>query len=174
MNWTEMLTSEMEQSYKATRGLLDQVDEGTMDWTPSTGENWMKQGQLLRHIVDACGAGCRGFVTGDWGFPEGVDPNNLTPEQMTPPVEAMPAVQSLDETRKLLEADRKIALEMLAKAGEERLANEPTPAPWDPTPMPLGQRLLSMVHHLITHKSQLFYYLKLQGKGVNTSHLWGM
>ena len=67
MNWTEMLKTEMEQSYKATRGLLDQVDEGTMDWKPATGENWMNQGQLLRHITNACGAGCRGFVTGDSG-----------------------------------------------------------------------------------------------------------
>jgi hypothetical protein len=31
-----------------------------------------------------------------------------------------------------------------------------------------------MVTHLDVHKSQLFYYLKLQGKPVNTAHLWGM
>jgi hypothetical protein len=26
----------------------------------------------------------------------------------------------------------------------------------------------------IPHAGQLFYYLKLQGKPVNTGHLWGM
>jgi hypothetical protein len=31
-----------------------------------------------------------------------------------------------------------------------------------------------MVGHLNQHKGQLFYYLKLQGKDVNTMHLWGM
>jgi hypothetical protein len=31
-----------------------------------------------------------------------------------------------------------------------------------------------MVGHLAQHKGQLFYYLKLQGKPVNTAHLWGM
>ena len=31
-----------------------------------------------------------------------------------------------------------------------------------------------MVEHLATHKAQLFYYLKLQGKDVDTMHLWGM
>jgi hypothetical protein len=30
------------------------------------------------------------------------------------------------------------------------------------------------IHHLQQHKGQLFYYLKLQGKPVNTEHLWGM
>jgi hypothetical protein len=31
-----------------------------------------------------------------------------------------------------------------------------------------------MIQHLAQHKGQLFYYLKLQGKPVNTAHLWGM
>jgi hypothetical protein len=30
-----------------------------------------------------------------------------------------------------------------------------------------------MTQHLERHKSQLFYYLKLQGKKVNTVDLWG-
>lgn len=48
------------------------------------------------------------------------------------------------------------------------------PAPWDPTEMLLGHRLLQMVDHLKQHKAQLFYYLKPQGKPVNTAELWGM
>jgi len=35
-------------------------------------------------------------------------------------------------------------------------------------------RLHEMVNHLNQHKGQLFYYLKLQGKAVNTMHLWGI
>jgi len=31
-----------------------------------------------------------------------------------------------------------------------------------------------MVAHLEMHKSQLYYYLKLLGRDVNTSHLWGV
>jgi len=30
------------------------------------------------------------------------------------------------------------------------------------------------VNHLLSHKGQLFYYLKLQGREVNTMHLWGV
>ncbi|MCY4545123.1 MAG: hypothetical protein OXD39_07785, partial [Gemmatimonadetes bacterium] len=59
-------------------------------------------------------------------------------------------------------------------AGEERMQNEPAPAPWDPTSPVLGHRMMEMVQHLALHKAQLFYYLKLQGKPVNTMHLWGV
>ena len=34
-------------------------------------------------------------------------------------------------------------------------------APWDPTPLVLGHRMLQMVDHLKQHKGQLFYYLSL-------------
>ena len=74
--------------------------------------------------------------------------------------------------RKGLAEDKKLALEILAGISEDDLETKPTPAPWDPRPMPLGQRLLSMAAHLATHKNQLFYYLKLQGKPVNTNTLW--
>jgi hypothetical protein len=55
----------------------------------------MTTGQLIKHIATSCGAGFRGFVTGDWGMPEGVDVGDLTPEEMLPPLEKMPAVQSV-------------------------------------------------------------------------------
>ena len=66
-----------------------------------------------------------------------------------------------------------MTLEMLAECYEEALANQIARAPWDITDMILGHRLLQMVSHLNLHKSQLFYYLKLQGKKVNTGHLCG-
>ena len=86
----------------------------------------------------------------------------------------MPAISSVAEAKKLLQADKRLALEMLSKAGEDTLATKVAPAPWDPRPMILGHRLLEMVGHLKQHKGQLYYYLKLQGKPVHTGHLWGM
>ncbi len=35
-----------------------------------------------------------------------------------------------------------------------------------------GQRLLPTIDHAKQHKGQLFYYLRLQGKSVNTGNLW--
>ena len=69
---------------------------------------------------------------------------------------------------------KKVALDMLAQCSDDDLANKIVTAPWDPTELVLGHRLLQMVNHLNQHKGQLYYYLKLQGKPVNTGNLWGM
>ncbi len=174
MNWTDLLKSEIESTYRATLGLLDKVDPDALGWKPSTGANWMTVGQLLNHITGACGASCRAFVTGDWGMPEGVRMEDLPPEEMLPPAEKLPTIASVAEARRLLCEDKAIGLEALAAAGEDELANRLMAAPWAPAvTLPLGVHLLHMIQHLDTHKSQLFYYLKLQGKPVNTGDLWG-
>jgi len=174
MSWVELLSREIERVYDVTDHLMDEGSDKDLGWKPSTGSNWMTLGQLLMHCTDACGAPCKGFVTGDWGMPEGMDVEHLTPEQMLPPAEKLPHIKSVAEAKRLLAADRKVALEMVKKAGETKLTSQKAPAPWDPTDMILGHRLLSMVGHLNQHKGQLFYYLKLMGKPVNTGHLWGM
>ncbi len=149
------------------------MDDDTLDWKPATGGNWMTTGQLLKHITEACGGAFRGFVTGDWGLPDGTDLSELSPEEMLPPAEAMPAIGSVAEAKRALSDDRRLALATLAKLTAQDL-EKPTPAPWDPTELLLGHRLLQMVEHLKQHKAQLFYYLKLQGEPVNTGDLWGM
>lgn len=174
MNWTELLRSEVETTYATTAKLLDKVDPGSLDWKPSSGQNWMTAGQLLKHITSGCGAGCKGFVSGDWGLPAGMKLEGLASEEMLPPAEKMPGIESVEEAKRLLAEDKALALEMIDQAGEKDLAVQQVAAPWAPgTPLPLGRQLLQMVQHLDRHKSQLFYYLKLQGIPVNTADLWG-
>lgn len=173
MNWTDLLAREIKYAYQAAEGLMDLVEDEDLDWKPSSGDNWMTTGQLLYHVAEACGMATKGFVTGDWGLPEGVSMDDMGSGDMMPPAEAMPSVTSVSEAKDLLAADKELALEMVKVAGEERMQNEPSPAPWDPTSPVLGHRMLEMVQHLAQHKGQLFYYLKLQGKPVNTMHLWG-
>lgn len=173
MNWSDLLMREIEYTYRLTNGLFNLVDETMLDWKPATGNNWMTTGQLLMHITNACGAAIRGFVTGDWGLPKGVDLSDLSPEQMLPPAAKMPAIETVAKAKILLAADKQLAIDMLEKCKEDDLANQMTTAPWDSSKMILGHRLLQMISHLSHHKSQLFYYLKLQGKDVNTDHLWG-
>ncbi len=174
MNWTQLLTQSIEETYGATSGLFELVDEGGLDWKPATGENWMSMGQLLLHTATGCGEPCKGFVTGDWGMPEGVSLADVPPEEMLPSAEKMEAVSSLDEARQALAADKQLALDMIAQAGEDDLATKMVTAPWDPRPQLLGYMLLQMVGHLGIHKAQLFYYLKLRGKPVHTGNLFGM
>jgi len=171
MNWKELLKAEVESTYAVTERLLALVGEDSLEWKPSTGSNWMTTGQLLKHLTQGCGATFRAFITGDWGLPEGTDSSELT---QLPPAEKLPTVESVAEARRLLREDKETAFEMLAASGEEQLAHNPAPAPWDPTEMLLGHRLLQMVDHQKQHKGQLFYYLKLQGKPVGTRELWGM
>jgi hypothetical protein len=169
MTWTDLIKAEMENSYRSAEKLMDMVDDSELDWKPSEGSNWMTMGQLLRHIPDACGFCFKGFVTGQWDIPE-----NASGDDMLPPAESFPTVSSVAEAKKLLAADKELALKMLAEAGEDDLENRLVPAPWNPTPLALGHQCLGMVEHLESHKNQLYYYLKLQGKPVNTFHMYGM
>lgn len=172
MDWKSLLTSEIEHAYRAAEGLMSLAEGLDLEWKPETGENWMNNGQLLKHLTEACGKACRGFATGDWGLPEGSAPSDMPEEAMLPPAEALPTVDSVREAREALAEDKELALRTVSE-NADRL-DEPTPAPWDPTPRSLGQQMLGMVNHLNNHKAQLFYYLKLQGKPVNTMHFYGM
>ena len=163
MDWTELLKSEMTEAYRATAGLMDLVDEDKLDWAPPSGENWMTTRQLLRHLTDACGWCCANFVDDAWGA-------IMTGEGASPPT----TLESVAEAKAELAKDKERAFAALERAGSEALETRRIQAPWDPTPRPLGQHLLQMVGHLNTHKAQLFYYLKLQGKPVNTFTLWGL
>jgi len=169
VNWRELLTEEIEYGYAVADKVMSLVDDDRLAWKPATGDNWMNTGQLLKHITTACGPSFKGFVTGEWGMPA-----DMKPEDMLPPAEAMPTVDRVATAREALAADKRLTLDVLASVSDEDLSNKPAPAPWDPRPMILGHRLLSMVLHIAQHKGQLFYYLKLQGKPVNTGDLWGV
>ena len=99
---------------------------------------------------------------------------DIPPEEMLPPAEKLPTIESVEQAKKLLAEDKAVALQMIEQAGESNLENRKMAAPWAPTETKtLGRHLLTMIEHLERHKSQLFYYLKLQGKPVNTMDLWG-
>jgi hypothetical protein len=169
MDWTTLLKNEVEEAYRAASGLMKLVDPDKLDWKPATGQNWMTTGQLLKHMVGACGACCKGIATGNWGIPEG----DASEEAMLPPAEKLPAVSSLGEAIEGLEEDRRLALQMIEETGERDLATKELELPWGSRGV-MGKHMLDMVGHLNSHKAQLFAYLKLQGKPVNTHHLYGM
>ena len=174
MNWKELIKESIEYTYGVTENLLNMVEDDTLSWKPATGDNWMTVGQLLHHTASGCGMPIKGFVTGDWGMPEAAEMKDVKPEDMLPPAEALSASASVAEAREGLAMDKALALELLDQCSEEQLDTQIAPAPWDPCEKVLGERMLQMVQHLALHKAQLFYYLKLQGKAVNTGHLWGM
>jgi len=174
MSLTNLLSSQIKDTYVATDALIALVDDGQLSWKPSQGGNWWTLGQLLRHITVSCGIWCKGFVTGEWEDSGEVDMSAVPEGAALPPAEAYRSIESVAAARAALEKDRAIALEMIEKAGEEALATKNAVAPWNPTPRTLGLRLLDMIRHLESHKAQLFFYLKLMGEPVHTGHLWGV
>lgn len=167
---SEILKQDAAEMYRVTEALFALVDD--LDWKPATGDNWMTTGQLLRHCSEACGKSLRGFITGDWGMPEGQNQDDIPEEDVLPSADRLPAVESVDEARRLLAADRELAMDLLSDVGDDRLLGERSAPPWGGPERTLFQHCNEMVWHLGQHKGQLFYYLKLQGKPVNTYHLW--
>jgi hypothetical protein len=102
MKWTELLKSEIEASYATTEKLLDRVDPASLQSKPTRGSDWMTVGHLLMDVSNCCGAACKGFVTGDWGLPEGMKIEDLPPEEKMPPAEKLPTVESVEQAKKLL------------------------------------------------------------------------
>ena len=157
MSWKAILIEQVKDAYRAAEGLLDLVEDEHLSWKPESGENWMTIGHLLNHMADACGLMFKGFITGTWDFEEGLE-----------------AVKTVAEGKDKLAADKALALELLGNLSDNDLTTRMVQAPWEKKAHPLGYLLSQMVSHLDVHKSQLFYYLKLMGKDVNTAHMWGM
>jgi hypothetical protein len=88
-------------------------------------------------------------------------------------LDAFPAVRSVQQALDLLAEDRHLTLSCIAAAGESNLVERRITAPWGGRQLSLFQHLLEMLKHLEQHNGQLFYYLNLMGKSVDSRDLWG-
>ncbi|MBE0636467.1 DinB family protein [Candidatus Bipolaricaulota bacterium] len=174
MTLVELLKTQVEDTYQATDALVAMVTDDDLGWKPNQGGNWLSVGQLLRHMTVSCGIWCKGFVTDIWDDAGDVDYAQVPEGEALPQAGAYRSVDSMAEAREALAADKAVALQMLGQTTDEDLLLKAAVAPWNPNSRMLGLRLLDMVRHLESHKSQLYYYLKLMGKPVHTGHLWGM
>ncbi len=174
MTLKDILLNEAEKVYIITKNLFALVSNNELQWMPASGKNWMTVGQLMMHCAGfGCGKAIQGFVKGDWGLPEGSNMEDLNEEDHVPPQTALPGVENVEEAIRLLEEDRKLTISCITDVDESELLNKTLIAPWDGEKLTLFQHLLLMIAHLNQHKGQLFYYLKLMGKNVNTKDLWG-
>lgn len=170
----QILLEEAEKTYIITEKLFRKLDDRELHWKPSHGKNWMKVSQLLMHCANyGCGKAVQGFVRGDWN--PVVDPgsDHSSEVQHVPPAEILPDVESVDQALKLLAEDHLLTINCINETRETELLIRRSTAPWGGPDQVLFQHLLMMIMHLNQHKGQLFYYLKLMGRDVNTNDLWG-
>jgi uncharacterized damage-inducible protein DinB len=175
MKLKNILKEEAETNYLIAERLFKHVSNDELNWMPPVGKNWMNMSQLLMHCADnGCGKAIKGFVKGDWGLPEGTSIEELTTIDHVPIQTVLPSVKSTEEALELLEADKKLTLICIADLDERRLLDNTFAAPWGGPELFLFQHLLQMIAHLAQHKGQLFYYLKMMGRNINTNDLWGL
>ncbi len=170
----QMLLDHATSTYEITGKLFHRLSDDDLSWSPPLGNNWMTTGQLLMHCASfGCGKAVQGFVTGDWKAAGLGDDSGGTNGADIPPPELLPSVGSVAEALKFLRADRELAFRCIQGTDESDLLSKQTLAPWGGPPQILFRQLMLMIDHLAQHKGQLFYYLKLMGKDVNTGDLWG-
>lgn len=170
MRLSQILIHDADAMYRATEGLFKKVDD--LSWKPASGRNWMSTGQLLRHCTEACGFTIHGFVSEGWGVPADGPESGASDGVRLPSVEELPSVSSVEEALERLAEDRALCVRTLSDVDDERLLGEWSVAPWGGPEVTLFQHCNGMIWHLGQHKGQLFYYLKLQGKAVDTFDLW--
>ncbi len=171
----QVLLQRANTTYDITERLFRRVTNDLVSWAPPAGTNWMTTGQLLMHCASfGCGKAVQGFVTGDWGSPETSDSHDLDAANHVPSPEALPTVETVEQALSLLAEDRILAVRCIGDAQESDLLSKRCVAPWGGPETSLFEHLMLMIDHLAQHKGQLFYYLKLMGRDVNTGDLWGV
>jgi len=175
MTLKNILKKEAETAYTITGRLFHLVSNNELTWSPPVGKNWMTMGQLLMHCAKfGCGKAVKGFVKGDWGLSEGTKVEDLSSEDHVPEHSRLPRVESVEQALELLAEDKLLTLNCIKEIDTNKLLDKPFPAPWGGPELFLFDHLLQMIAHLNQHKGQLFYYLKMMGKDVNTNDLWGV
>jgi uncharacterized damage-inducible protein DinB len=170
----QVLLEEADRTFAVTEKLFRKVTDSDLSWKPTSGKNWMTVGQLLKHCASyGCGVAVKGFVRGEWDMPEGEETGDPAEDQDLPLAEKLPDVDNVDTAMDLLKEDWKLTRTCFDEINETDLLTKKLVAPWGGSEMTLFQHLLMMIMHLNQHKGQLFYYLKLMGRDVNTSDLWG-
>jgi uncharacterized damage-inducible protein DinB len=170
----QVLIEEAELTYAITEKLFRKVTDDELQWKPKTGKNWMTIGQVMMHCVNVgCGKAVKAVITGIWHIPKSTGSDGQDTKMHLLPAEKQPSIDSVKKALEMLEEDKKLTLCCINEVNESELLSKRFTAPWGGPEATLFQHIRMMITHLVQHKGQLFYYLKLQGKDVNTGDLWG-
>lgn len=147
-------------AYRPTESLLKMVPADKLEWKP--GPTFMTMGQLICHLGTGIGGELRMLITGNWP--------NMEEMEKAMQQSGMPKC-NVQEALAALEKDKAVLREVLAGVSEEDFANKIVSVPWG-WKAKMELMALNFRDHFITHKMQLFTYLKLLGFPVNTNTLY--
>jgi hypothetical protein len=146
------------EAYRPAETLIKMVPADRLDWKP--GPTFMTLGQLICHLSGGIGAELSMMVNNTWPKMETMDPAKM----VHPSCNVAEALAKLEE-------DKTTLREVLAGVREKDFAGKIVSTPWG-WKFKMEKMALNFRDHFITHKMQLFTYLKLLGFPVNTETLY--
>lgn len=147
-------------AFKPAMTLIKMVPADKLDWRP--GPKFMSLGQLLCHMSSGVGESLQALHTGRWPsmdeMSEGMKQENL------------PSC-GVEEALEKLEADKQVLRAVLDEVSETDFAARVVSVPWG-FQGKFELLALSFLEHFTNHKMQLFTYLKLLDRPINTQTLY--
>lgn len=160
---THSLQRKLNEAIERTEHLISLVPLDKLHWHPETQENNFGQfGDLLGHLLDCMGGFCAVMLR---AFPEelaqfAILRSNIV-NHFAAPEEALSRFQAY---RKCIDA----GFLLCQDPDWERLL----PSVFVPEGLPMLTLYLNNLEHLVSHKYQLFFYLKLLGVKVGTQDIY--
>jgi hypothetical protein len=146
------------EAFRPAETLIKMVPADKLDWKP--GPTFMSLGQLICHLSDGIGTELRMLIDNSWPKMEDMDPS----KHVSPSC-------NVEQALAKLEKDKTTLREVLAGVTEKDFAGKIVSTPWG-WESKIEKMALNFRDHFITHKMQLFTYLKLLGFPVNTQTLY--
>ncbi len=167
MNLPTILLTKIREQVKTTENLICRIPPDRMDWRPTVpvrAGSVFRVDELLGHLLECTAGFCAVLLK--------VHPAELAHFEKLRPRRRNHRC-GLEEAR----AELKVYFDHVEE-GFETLTDDDleriVPTVFVPEGQPVLTILLSNLEHLIHHKYQLFFYLKMMGVSVDTKDLYGL
>ncbi|HMG32802.1 MAG TPA: DinB family protein [Blastocatellia bacterium] len=157
---TGLLLSKILEQYELLQGLVQQIPQDKLNWRPV--QNSLSLGELLGHLLECFAGFCAALYTArPDALADFVELKTLTVNHICTPDEAGPRL-----------AQYMSAISRGFEVLTEDDLRRSIPTVFEPRGEPLFTILLGNLEHLVNHKHQLFFCLKLCGVDVGTRDLY--
>lgn len=159
---TKAFLDKIDEQIERTEHLLGLIPEGQPSWRPDLPGSPFAMGVLLGHLLECLSGFCAVLL-------------RVHPEELRhfAPLKDLPVNHacSVEEARLRISAYRDHIREGFAVLTDEDLARS-VPTLFVAAGEPVLTLLLGNLEHLVNHKFQLFYYMKMLGLNVGTADLY--